>query len=382
LKLGNNMERKTLILLAGLTIVLLMALILLVKPSPEVGQPGRKIEGITMVTDIGGLGDKSFNDAGWNGVQMVSKGLGLKADVIQKMEGRELVENVSQAAEASDIVVGMGFMIKDAIIANAPLYPDVYFILIDENAGALPNVASYLFYSGQSGYLAGIIAASVSEKGKIGVVKGMDFPSVLTYVAGFKAGAKTWNEFKGEKIEVLTKTADTFIDSAKGRALTKSLINEGADIIFDVAGATGIGVYEAVQESNRAEGITEEELTTGSKMPKYFAVGVDVDHDEMYPGEVLVSALKKMSETIYRAVEDITKNNFKGGLHLVDFKDGFTGISDMKYTKQYVPQEALILVEKAEELMMNRDERLLIPLDMMDVDEYLDGFKVPEELLK
>ncbi|PJA02404.1 hypothetical protein COX73_00930, partial [bacterium (Candidatus Gribaldobacteria) CG_4_10_14_0_2_um_filter_36_18] len=85
---------------------------------------------------------------------------------------------------------------------------------------------------------------------------------------------------------------------------------------------------------------------------------------------------------IYRAVEDITKNNFKGGLHLVDFKDGFTGISDMKYTKQYVPQEALILVEKAEELMMNRDERLLIPLDMMDVDEYLDGFKVPEELLK
>ena len=376
------MERKVLILLIGLTIALLVILISLIKYSPEVGQQYEKINSITMVTDIGGLGDKSFNDAGWNGVQMASKGLGIKANVIQKMEEEDLVTNVSRAAEASDIVVGMGFMIKDAIIINASLYPDTYFILIDEDAGDFPNVASYLFHSDQSGYLAGIIAASVSETGKIGVVKGMDVPSVLTYVAGFKAGAKTWNEFKGERVEVLTRTAGTFIDSAKGRVLTKSLIDEGVDIIFDVAGATGIGVYEAVQESNRAEGITEEEMKTGSQRPKYFAVGVDVDHDEMYPGEVLVSALKRMSETIYSAVEGITKNGFRGGLHLVDFKDGFTGISDMKHTKQYIPEQALKLVEKAEELMMNRDERLLIPSGLTDFDEYLDSFEVPEELLE
>lgn len=376
------MKRKTLILLVGLTIVLLTTLIFLVKSPSEVGEQGIEINSITMVTDIGGLGDKSFNDAGWNGVQMASRGLGIKANVIQKMEGEDLVDNVSRAAETSDIVVGMGFMIKDAIVTNAVLYPDTYFILIDENAGDQPNVASYLFHSCQSGYLAGIIAASVSETGKIGVVKGMDVSSVLTYVTGFKAGARTWNEFKGEEVEVLTKTADTFIDSAKGRALTKSLIDEGADIIFDVAGATGIGVYEAVQEANRAEGITEEEIKTGSKRAKYFAVGVDVDHDEMYPGEVLVSALKKMSETIYSAVQDITRNSFRGGLHLVDFKDGFTGISDMKYTKQYIPEQALKLIEKAEELMMNKDERLLIPSDIIDIDEYLDSFEVPEELLE
>jgi len=345
------MQRKILILLTGLVITLLIILIVLIKYSSEVDRQYEEINSITMVTDVGGLGDKSFNDAGWNGVQMASRGLGIKANVIQKMEEEDLVTNVSRAAESSDIVVGMGFMIKDAIVTNASLYPDTYFILIDEDVGDLPNVASYLFHSDQSGYLAGIIAASVSETGKIGVVKGMDVPAVLTYVAGFKAGTKTWNEFKGEKIEVLTKTADTFIDSAKGRALTRSLINEGVDIIFDVAGATGVGVYEIVQESNRAEGITEEEVKTGLKRPKYFAVGVDVDHDEMYPGEVLVSALKRMSETIYSVVEDITKNGFRGGLHLVDFKDGFTGISDMKYTKQYVPEQALKLVEKAEELL-------------------------------
>ena len=224
------MERKILVLLIGLTMVFFVALIFLIKSPSEINDQQKGVNSITMVTDIGGLGDKSFNDAGWNGVQMASKGFGLKANVIQKME-EDLVTNVSRAAETSDIVVGMGFMIKDAIITNAPLYSDTYFILIDEDAGDLPNVASYLFHSDQSGYLAGIIAASVSKTGKIGVVKGMDASSVLTYVAGFKAGAKTWNEFRGESVEVLTKTAGTFIDPAKGRELTQSLINEGVDVI-------------------------------------------------------------------------------------------------------------------------------------------------------
>ena len=287
--------------------------------------------------------------------------------------------NVSRAAEASDIVVGLGFMIKDAIVENALLYPDTYFILIDENAGPLPNVASYLFYSGQSGYLAGIIAGAVSKTEKVGVVKGMDVPAVLSYVAGFEAGVKTWNEATGEEVKVFSKTADSFIDPAKGKALTMSLIQDmGTDIVFDVAGATGIGVYEGIQEANRVA----EQAETGSEIPKYFAVGVDVDHDEMFPGEVLVSALKKIPETIYSTVETIIKGNFKEGLHQVDFKDGFTGISDMKYTKQYVPEKALKLVEKAEELMLERDERLLIPLDMIDVGGYVRNFLVPKELLE
>ncbi|MDO9399426.1 MAG: hypothetical protein Q7T79_01945, partial [bacterium] len=144
---------------------------------------------------------------------------------------------------------------------------------------------------------------------------------------------------------------------------------------------TGKGVFEVIQEANRAEGITKEEIASGSKVPKYFAVATDIDHDGMFPGEVLVTGLKKMPETIYSAIEDITKNNFRNGLHLVDFKDGDTGISEMKYTKKYIPEEALVLVKKAEKLMTNRDKRLQIPLDIMDVSEYVKNFIVPEELL-
>ena len=379
------MNKKSLIsltILVGVLVVLVMLWTSLKKPTLEVTEKKEEINRVTMVTDVGGLGDQSFNDAGWKGVQMASKGLGLEANVIQSRKGEDLVANVSRAAESADIVVGLGFMIKDAIIENASLYPDTYFILIDEDAGDLPNVASYLFYTGESGYLAGIIAASVTKTGKVGIVKGMDIPPVLTYVAGFEAGVKTWNEAMEKEVKVFSRIADSFTDSAKGKALTKELLAEGADIVFDVAGGTGLGVYEAIQEANLAAGITEEQITIGSKMPKYFAVGVDVDHDEMFPGEVLVSALKKMPETIYSAIEDIMGDNFKGGLHKVDFKDGATGISEMKYTKQYVPQEALELIEKAKELMLKRDERLVVPLDIMDVDEYVESFEVPEELLE
>jgi len=375
------MNKKSLIsltILVGVLVVLVMLWTSLKKPSPEVIEKKEEINRVTMVTDVGGLGDQSFNDAGWKGVQMASKGLGLEANVIQSRKGEDLVANVSRAAESADIVVGLGFMIKDAIIENVSLYPETYFILIDEDAGDLPNVASYLFYTGESGYLAGIISASVTKTGKVGIVKGMDIPPVLTYVAGFETGVKTWNEIMGKDVKVLSKTANSFSDAAKGKALTRELLAEGADIVFDVAGGTGLGVYEAIQEGNRAAGITEEQITTGSKMPKYFAVGVDVDHDEIFPGEVLVSALKKMPETIYSAIEDIMGDNFKSGLHRVDFKEGATGISEMKWTKQYIPQEALELIKKAKESMLERDERLRVPLDIIDVAEYVENFQVPE----
>ncbi|MEK7557941.1 MAG: BMP family ABC transporter substrate-binding protein [Patescibacteria group bacterium] len=378
----KNLSFLAILILVGAIIVFAMLWMIFKQAPLEIRNEKKSINKVIMVTDAGGLGDQAFNDSGWKGVQNASKILGIKADVIQFKEGDDLVVNVSRAAENADVVIGMGFMIKDAIAKNAPLYPFTKFILIDEDAGNLPNIASYKFYAGQGGYLAGIISASVSKTGKIGIVKGMDIPPVLTWVAGFETGVKTWNENMGKDVKVISKTANSFIDTEKGKILTKELIAEGSDIVFDAAGATGKGVFKAIQEANRAEGITVEEIASGLKVPKYFAVATDIDHDEMFPWEVLVTGLKKMPEAIYNAIEDITKNNFRNGLHSVGFKEKATGISEMKYTKKYVPKEALALVKKAEELMTNQDSRLRTPLDMMDVAEYVKNFKVPEELLK
>ncbi len=340
------------------------------------------INSVTMVTDMGGLGDKAFNDSGWKGVQMVTKELGLKSDVIETKDQKNLVKNVEQAAQTSDVVVGLGFLITDAIREVSPKYPNTYFILIDDNAKIESNVVSYIFYTGQSGYLAGIISADTTNSSKIGIVQGMEIPSVKTYVAGFEVGVKTWNEVTGENVKVDEKLVGDFVDTKKAKKLTKSLIKEEADIIWDVAGGAGLGVFETVKEANRKAGITAEEAKKGLERPKYFAVATDIDHDSMYPGEVLVSSLKKIPETVSMAIKDIYKGKFKGGIHNIDFKDNATGISALPYTKQYVSKQAMNIVKKAKKLMKKRDQRLLIPLEFDDVDQYVEDFVVPEEFFK
>lgn len=366
------------ILLTG--ILVLLGFLLYRYSNNKTGSDTREIKNITMVTDIGQLGDQSFNDAGWKGVQMASKGLNLEAEVIQTKKKANLDQNVTKAAQNSDVVVGLGFMIKDSIKKAAKKYPETYFILIDENAGNLNNVASYNFYSGQSGYLAGIIAASCTKTNKLGLVKGMEVPSILSYTAGFRAGVKTWNKASGEGVKVISKTAETFTDSNLGAELTHELIDQNADIIFDIAGGTGVGVYRAVQERNRNRGVTIKEAETGTQRPPYFAVGVDVNHDQMYPGEVLVSALKRIPTTIYKATEEITKGKFKGGLHKVGFKQGATGISDIEYTKQYVPNQALSMIKQARKIMS--EGGLMIPIQMDEVNEYIKNFSPPKPIIQ
>ncbi len=340
------------------------------------------IDSVMMVTDMGGLGDRSFNDSGWKGVQMVTKELGLKSDVIETKDQKNLVKNVEQAAQTSDVVIGLGFLMTDAIKEVSPKYSDTYFVLIDDNAKIESNVASYIFYAGQSGYLTGIISAGTTKSSKIGIVKGMEIPPVKTYIAGFKAGVKTWNEVTGENVKVDEKLVGDFVDTKKAKKLTKSLIKDGADIIWDVAGGAGLGMFEVVKEANRKAGITTEEARKGLERPKYFAVATDIDHDSMYPGEVLVSSLKKIPETVSMAIRDIYKGKFKGGTHNIDFKDNATGISTLPYTKQYVSKQAMNMVKKTKKLMKKRDQRLLIPLEFDDVDQYVEDFVVPEEFFK
>ncbi len=341
----------------------------------------KDIESIVMVTSVGGLGDEGFNDAGWRGVQMARMKWGLDVDVIETKTAEEFSDNISKAAEKADIVVALGFMIREALMESAPLFPETYFIYIDEDVGDLPNVASYQFYAAESGYLAGIIAASISQNGKVGIVQGMDIPPVLHYSLGFNAGVKTWNEAENVNVEVLTRTIGSFVDPQGGRAVTEDLLAEGADVFFNLTGGSGEGVYGALIEANHKESITMDDMREGERA-RYFAIGEDVPQDDIYPGLILLSALKKIPETIFMATEDILEDNFKGGLHLVGFREGSTGISEMPYTKQYVSPAAITLVEEAKLLMAMGDERLQFPLYAQNIEEKIEKFEVPSELLE
>ncbi len=335
-----------------------------------------------VVTDVGGLGDKSFNDSGWLGVQMAAKKLGIKGEFIQSMQQTDYVSNLSAAAQKANVVVALGFLMADAVQKVAPLFPKTKFVLIDFPGNPkIENLASYLFKAGQSAFLAGIIAGGTTKTKKVGALQGMAIPPVLAYTAGFRCGIKAWNKITGDNVELIVKTAGNFNDPAKGKALTLAMAGQGADIVMNIAGNTGVGIFEAVKELNKAAGITPEDAKAG-KRPKYFAIGADMVQDWIVPGEVLVSALKIIPNAVESAIEDAYYGRFKPGIHVVGYAEGVSGISKMEYTKKFVPDKALEIVKKAEALMSKNDPSLDFPTMVEDEKKFADGWKVPEALLK
>jgi len=251
---------------------------------------------VILVTDVAGLGNKGFNDAGWAGVQRAEKELDIKDSFLQSYEQADYIHNLSLAAEEADVVVAMGFLMVDAMNKVAPHYPDNHFIFIDGNIPH-PNVASFDFKAEEGAYLAGIIAAITTKSGILGVIEGMDIPPVRAYEMGFRAGVMTVNSLTGKKVEVLTVVVGNFNNPAKGKSLTKTLLGRGADIIFQLAGNTGLGVLEAVKESKG----------------EIYAIGADIDQDPLIPGRVLTSVLKRIDIAVYNVIKDVYHGSFKGG---------------------------------------------------------------------
>jgi len=248
----------------------------------------QKALSVILITDVGGLGDKGFNDAGWEGCQdakqrLSERGVSVETRVIESREQSDYSENLAMAAERADAVVALGFLIADAVEAIAPNYPETAFIFID---GSVPgeNVASFEFRSNEAAFLGGIITAYMTETNVVGVVPGMDIPPVENYAAGYRAGVQMGAELQNKRIQTLSTTIGSFTDPVKGKSITQSLLGQNADIVLQLAGISGLGVIEAIKEnSGRA-----------------FAVGGDINQDDLAPGKVLYSILKRMNRVVLK----------------------------------------------------------------------------------
>lgn len=293
------------------------------------GLPGEGMIG-AMATDVGGLGDKSFNDGAWNGLKRAEDELGLEARVVESKQQTDYVPNLSGLAEdGADIVFAVGFLMEEAINEAAANNPDTYFAGIDIWASdASPeNYMGVVFNEHEAGYLAGIVAglmtkeyASASDKlndeNVLGIVLGMFIPPVEKYEVGFIAGARSVNP----DVEVISVTSGSFVDQAKGKEAALAMIEQGADIVFHAAGLTGLGAINACKE----EGV--------------LAIGVDIDQNSVAPDTVLTSAEKKIVQATYLAVESAVNGTFKGGTRVFDIKDDAVGISDFHSFDSVVPQ--------------------------------------------
>ncbi|MDB5542591.1 MAG: basic rane lipoprotein [Devosia sp.] len=279
----------------------------------------------------GTLGDKSFFDDAAAGMKKAEAELPVTVKIIEAGYDRSKWEPALADATDSgyDVVIAGTFDMTGYIAALAPQYPDVKFIDFDDTpdftACDCKNVLGVQYTTSSAGYLAGYAAAKLSKSGILGTIIGMEFPTVTDFKTGFDQGAKAANP----SIQILNAVAGTFNDPAKGKEIALAQINQGADIIFPIAGGTGIGALQAVKDADK------------------LAVGVDSDQATIFaatdPAQadvIFTSVEKKVGESLYLALKGtIDGTQAYGQRVLLGLKDNAVGISKNAYYEKLVPAD-------------------------------------------
>ncbi|MBQ7418336.1 MAG: BMP family ABC transporter substrate-binding protein [Oscillospiraceae bacterium] len=280
---------------------------------------------IGMVTDVGGVNDKSFNQTSWEGLQaLAAEDSSFEVNYLESKTDADYQTNINTFIdEGYDLIICVGFMLADATREAAEANPDQKFAIIDDDSNAdLDNVACLMFAQEQASYLVGLIAGSYTESGTVGYVQGMVYPAMNKFGVGFISGVHAVNP----DAKVLQYNANNFGDSAIGSTAAKDMITKGADVIYHAAGGTGAGVIEACNE----EGI--------------WAIGVDSDQSNLAPDHVLTSAMKRVDVASQDISKAVKAGTFTAGVHLYDLNNDGVGIAP---TTTHLSDEVLALVEQA-----------------------------------
>lgn len=248
---------------------------------------------ILMVTDTGGVNDQSFNQLSWEGLQQLAKDVpGVKVNYSESKQESDYATNLDKAADdGNQLIWGVGFAMADAIKTAAQQNPDISYAIIDNAYPEVPsNVTSVVFRAQEPSFLVGYIAGKTTKVDKVGFVGGIKSDVIDQFEFGYKAGVEYAAHELGKKIDVVSQYAESFTDSAKGKAIATSMYSGGCDIVFHAAGNVGTGVIEAAKEA------------------KKFAIGVDKDQSFLAPEYVLTSAMKRVD----KAVEEVSKDAIDG----------------------------------------------------------------------
>jgi len=261
---------------------------------------------IGLVTDVGGLNDKSFNALADKGRKDAAAQLVVDTSVTESKQQADYVPNLTKYAQDKyDLVIGVGFLMQNAIWKVAKQFPNVKFAIIDgapqddaSKTENLPNVANLFFKEQEAGYIVGVIAATMA-KNKVGAAThntvcsmgGLSIPPVDRYIAGYQDAVKTVSP----TTTILNGYSQSFTDVQAGKELGLNHITKGCDILFQVAGGSGIGYINAA----KAAGV--------------YAIGVDADQSSVAPGTVITSALKKVDVAVFQTIRAVRLGTFKAG---------------------------------------------------------------------
>ena len=292
-------------------------------PSPGSSSGGKSSFLACEVTDTGGIDDRSFNASAWKGLQNASRDLGVKIKYLSSTSSNDYAPNIQQfERQKCGVIVTVGFLMADATKAAAAATPSQKFAIIDNTyTPTIPNVVGIYYRTDEAGFLGGYLAAGMTKTGKVGTFGGINIPPVTIYMNGYAAGVYYYNKQHGTHVKVLGwdpftsqgSFAGDFTSQDKGRAITETLVQQGADVIFPVAGNVGLGAAAAVQSTN---GVMME--------------WVDVDgcvSAPQYCGLFITSVTKGIAASVENVVKEAVNGTFTGGNYTGTLQNGGVGIS-------------------------------------------------------
>ncbi len=305
------------------------------------------------VTDIGGIDDRSFNATAWKGMEMAAKKLKVEVKYLESQQQADYATNIQEFInEGCDIIITVGFMLGDATKEFAEKYPDQKFAIVDfAYDPPLPNVLGLVFSVDEASFLAGYLAAGMTQTGKVATFGGIKIPPVTQFMVGYEQGVKYYNKQHGTNVEVLGWETDlnkegfgdgvfvgNFESTDDGRRVAESFMDEGADIILPVAGPVGLGTAAAVKER-------------GAMM-----IGVDTDwyvsapeYKEVY----LTSVLKNMDIAVFEAIKMVVEGKFHGGVFVGTLANNGVGIAPFHEFEDKVPDDLKAELEQVREGIIN-----------------------------
>lgn len=318
--------------------------------SSKGGSSKSKIK-IGMVTDTGGINDKSFNQGAWEGLQKFAKdnnmqtGQGKQVTYLESQQSTDYQTNLNQLVHHGyNLVFGIGYKMANAVGTIAKQNPNAKLAIIDSvvtekkngKTVLVPNVASITFKEQEGSFLVGVAAATMTKSNKIGFIGGVKSDVISRFENGFKAGVKTVKP----NAQIYVQYAGSFADAAKGGQIAKTMYGKGADIIFAAAGATGNGAFtEAKNETKNGH--------------KVWVIGVDRDQYKLgLPENVtLTSMVKHVNTAVYKVSKETMNGNFPGGKHVVlGLKQNGVGIAPHK---KNLSAKALKAIKKYKQELIN-----------------------------
>ncbi|MEO7456157.1 MAG: BMP family ABC transporter substrate-binding protein [Gemmatimonadaceae bacterium] len=327
---------RKLLIFVGVLLVIHAAL-LFVHPSGAAVPPTGEAVDVGIVFDMGGRGDKSFNDGAYIGAERAEKELGARVRFIEPGEGSDREAGLRLlAAEGMDIVIGVGFIFTDDLTQLAKEYPNTKFAGVDYSVSTdkdgkviqpPANLAALKFREEQGSFLVGAIAALVGKSKKVGFVGGMNFPLIHKFEMGYIAGVKA----VCPDCEVLSQyagvTPEAFRNPGKGKELALSQYQQGVNVIFHASGSTGLGVFEAARQTGK------------------LAIGVDADQYNEAPGYVLTSMVKGVDNAVFDAIKRVKENRFAGGIYQYGLAEEGVGYIYNASNEKLIPADVRAKVE-------------------------------------